>query len=202
MPRQKRDHLDFPAVVLIDSNEQAPYTFTGIEDRNYDGRQLAVVVPTVKVSLRAMGGADYSLRGFEKKVQIERKETGDFYKTVIHERDRFEDELIRLDAIPFGDVIVESEWSTIRTRYDANKVRSLYRSVIAWRYRFRNVHWWFANGRRIAELTTFRLLQRFLKEASHGASNGLEGHNRRDSQPSGHKAGVRGPGPPRSRRPA
>lgn len=42
--------------------------------------------------------------------------------------------------------------------------RTVYRSVIAWQQRYPRVHWWFCPSRAFAEVTTFRLFERFLKE--------------------------------------
>jgi hypothetical protein len=40
----------------------------------------------------------------------------------------------------------------------------VFRSILAWTVRFPTIHWIPAGPRRLAEVTTFRLLERFLKE--------------------------------------
>lgn len=42
--------------------------------------------------------------------------------------------------------------------------RIVYRSVLAWQQRYPRVHWWPCPDRDFAEVTTFRILERFLKE--------------------------------------
>lgn len=171
MPRKKRTAIEFPAVVLIDNNEQNPFTFTDIKA---DSRQqyLPLIVRARSVSLFT---GDYSLEGFEKDIAIERKSLSDLYGTLSRGRARFEDELSRLDAMRFAMVVVEAPWR--RVLFDPPLSSSLLpksvsRSVIAWRIRFRGVHWDFCEDRRMAELVTFRTLQRFYEDEVR--NNGLD----------------------------
>ncbi len=48
--------------------------------------------------------------------------------------------------------------------YSQMNTKTIYRTVLAWQQRFRNVHWWFVPGRRMGEITTLRILERFWKD--------------------------------------
>lgn len=39
--------------------------------------------------------------------------------------------------------------------------KTIHRSVIAWQQRYPSIHWWFCTDRRLAEVTTFRILERW-----------------------------------------
>jgi hypothetical protein len=54
----------------------------------------------------------------------------------------------------------------IPTRSQLNP-KTIFRSVIAWQQRYPSVHWWFCPGRRFAEVTTYRILERFWKDNHH-----------------------------------
>jgi ERCC4-type nuclease len=79
--------------VVIDTREQAPYTFDPAR--------------VVSVS-HALPAGDYSLQGYENRVAIERKSLDDFVGTVIRARGRFEIELGVLEGYEFACVVVEA----------------------------------------------------------------------------------------------
>lgn len=158
MPRAKP--VAFPAAVLIDTREQRPYAFAGLTaDAHQGGGPL--VVETRPATLPS---GDYSLDGFADRVAVERKSKADLFGTLGRGRERFERELARLAGMEFAAVVVEAEWSEV---FDDPPARSglapkcVYRSVLAWQQRFPLVHWLFVPGRDFAEVTTFRVLQRF-----------------------------------------
>jgi DNA excision repair protein ERCC-4 len=154
------DVVEFPGVVLVDCREKAPYPFTGFRaDAREDRRPL--LVPTRTATLAA---GDYSLAGLESAVAVERKSLSDLYRTVGQERKRFERELARLDDLCFAAVIVEADWGTILNSPPAESrlpPKVVFRSVIAWQQRFARVHWWAVPGRRLGEVVTLRVLERF-----------------------------------------
>jgi len=80
-------------VVIVDPREQHAYTFPS-------GR-----VTTERGTLPA---GDYSVRGLESTVAIERKSLADFANTVVGDRDRWKRELVRLQGYPVAVVIVEA----------------------------------------------------------------------------------------------
>lgn len=90
--------------IVVDTREQQPYTFGEIE--------------TVK---KALPAGDYSLAGFELEVAVERKSLQDFISTVIHNRERFRQELTKLTNYRHACITVEASAEDIREqRYTGN----------------------------------------------------------------------------------
>lgn len=142
---------------------QPPYTFDGIAADQGDGGGL-LEVPMIVDTLPS---GDYSLRGYENRIAIERKSVGDLFRTVSQERKRFIAELERLNEFSIAFVMVEAEWSEILSgppKHCKLPPLTIHRSVTAWEQRYPRVHWRFMPGRSAAEITTVRILQRFLKD--------------------------------------
>jgi ERCC4-type nuclease len=160
------DVLTVPFTVVIDTREQLPFTFQDLRADAKDGRRL-LRVPTACCSLAT---GDYSLAGLENQLAIERKSLVDLFATLGSRRERFQRELERLATYPFAAVVIEADWATI-IRHPPERSRLLpktvFRSVIAWQLRYPRVHWWTCPNRGFAEVTTFRLLERFWKQHHH-----------------------------------
>ena len=90
--------------VLCAQNEQATWDFTGYGCQ-VEGANLGV------------GGADYTLAGFEKELRVERKEVNDFLGSITKGRDRFERQLKFMRQFPYRAVIVE--WPSFPGLLDA-----------------------------------------------------------------------------------
>ena len=153
----------FPCAVVIDTREQHPYSFADITDVVRGEPQVIAV----RTEVRTLASGDYSLAGYEHRVAVERKSKQDLFGTVGQGRDRFERELVRLNGMQFAAVVVEAEWSEVMgdpPPHTQLQPKTIYRSVLAWQQRFTRVHWWFMPGRAAAEVTTFRVLERFWKE--------------------------------------
>jgi DNA excision repair protein ERCC-4 len=152
-----------PWLLLIDSREQSPYDFQGLRADAKDGRRPL----QVRTEVRGLPSGDYSIAGQEQWVAVERKSAADLFGTIGQHRERFERELARLNEMTFAAVVVEAEWSELlahpppRTKLLPKVV---YRSVIAWQQRFPRVHWWAVAGRKMGEVTTFRILERFWRD--------------------------------------
>lgn len=162
-----------PFTVLVDTREQLPYSFSGLfTDR--DQGSLPLVVATRPLGLAT---GDYSIDGYADQVAIERKSLADLYGTIGQGRKRFEHELARLDLMPFPNVVVEASLGSaitnppIKTRL---KPKTVLRSAVAWRYRFPRIHWHFVDDRRLAEILTYRLLERFWTAIVGGKRTGVE----------------------------
>jgi ERCC4-type nuclease len=157
------DYLVCPFTIVIDSREQAPYSFRGlIADARHKRRPLIV-----RTEIRGLASGDYSLAGHEDQIAVERKSLDDLYATLGQGRERFERELVRLNELAFAAVVIEAGWSAIVGQPPAHSKlspKSVYRSVIAWQQRFPKVHWWPCDTRTFAERTTFRILERFWSE--------------------------------------
>src|SRR5262249_50615392 len=123
-----------PYTVVIDSDEKLPYTFLGIRsDARAGGRVLAV--PLMRRGLRT---GDYSLRGYESRVAVERKSPQDVYGTIGRRRECFQRELARLNEMDFAAVVVEADWETILCNppeWSRLRPKVVYRSVLAWQQR-------------------------------------------------------------------
>ena len=160
-----------PFTILIDSAEQQALTFQGLRsDSDNGGRPL--IVPT---EWRCLGRhpdskGDYSIDGFIGRIGIERKSTDDAHGTILGwdgRRERFECELGNLQAMEAAIVVVECSFSDLirlapsrGKKSAAQNAKTLHRSVIAFMQDYR-VPWAFCDGRRMAEVTAFRFLERF-----------------------------------------
>jgi ERCC4-type nuclease len=152
----------FPYAVLVDQREKAPYSFTGLLADAREGRKpLRIVTRTKKLET-----GDYALAGLEDVIAVEKKTLPDLYHTLGQARGRFERELTRLSAMEVAAVVVEAEWSTILNHPPETSQlppKVVFRSVLAWQQQFPTIHWWFVDGRRPAEVVTFRILERFAR---------------------------------------
>jgi hypothetical protein len=204
MPRPKlvdRASGVFAVPVVIDTRAQTPFAFEGLRCDAADGGG-PLTVPTVRGTLKS---GDYSLKGHETRVAVERKSLADLFGTLGKGRERFERELARLSTYRFAAVVVEGDWRAILDAYPAGLVevkaqmlrllqegdrsqpwgqwlawlneatpgpparselnpKTVYRSILAWQVRYPVIHWEMCPDRRFAEVTTFRLLERYLKE--------------------------------------
>jgi ERCC4-type nuclease len=148
-----------PFTVVVDTREQAPYRFQGFKsDAKHKNRPL--VIPTVRKALKT---GDYSIEGFEDQVAVERKEFGDFYNCCGQDRERFQKQLERLNEIPVSAIVIEASFNAVITGHPQSKLnpKTVSPSVIAWQQRLPAIHWWFLWSRRLAEITTFGILERW-----------------------------------------
>lgn len=153
-----------PFTVAIDTREQAPYSFASIHaDSNRSYRPLTI--DTQRITLYQ---GDYSIIGQTHAIAIERKSKQDLFGTLSAGRERFEQELHRLsECVIWSCVIVEAEWSEILSNppeFSGLHPKTVFRSVLAWEQRFPSVHWKLVPNRRIAEQTTFRMLERWWRD--------------------------------------
>lgn len=105
--------------IIIDSREQLPFKWGPmIEERG-----------TLKTG-------DYSIKGYENEIGIERKSVADLCSTILRDRKRFEKEVIRGSKFKYFAVVVEGRTqdiiSHIKKQFAINKARGK-------KYRFSNV---------------------------------------------------------------
>lgn len=161
----------FLATVAIDTREQCWFTFADMVADVADGGG-SFRVPFRRVTLKS---GDYSLVGYEDRIACERKSLADLFGTIGQGRDRFERELARLDELDVAAVVVEAGWEQVLLAPPSRSElppKIVHRSVIAWQQRYPRVHWWFCDDRRLAEITTFRILERFWRERQREAIEG------------------------------
>lgn len=158
----KPEYILCPFCVIIDSREQSGFYMQGFTaDAPHAG--VPLVIPVKTAGLKT---GDYSIEGYEDRCTVERKNLSDLYSTLIHDRDRFERELERMQEMEFSAVVIEAGWSSILHRPPANtqiKPKAIYRSILAYSVRYKT-KWFAMDTRQLAEHTVFRLLERFYKE--------------------------------------
>jgi hypothetical protein len=152
----------FPRAVLIDRREKAPYSFTGFTTDSHQGNKPLRVLTRV-VTLPT---GDYSLAGLQDEIAVERKSADDVYHTLGQGRERFERELVRLSSMSLAAVVIEASWHKLLhnpPEHSRLPPKIIFRSIIAWQQEYQRVHWWTVEDRRLGEITTFRILERFCK---------------------------------------
>lgn len=157
----------FPVPIVIDTREQLPYTFRDLTgDRARDGTYPPLMITTVMAGLAS---GDYSLQGFDDRIAIERKSLADLFGTLGRGRGRFMREMERLNAMDSAHLVIEADWSQILTLPPPRSQllpKTVHRTAIAWAVsRYPNVHWWPMGCRELAEITTFRILERYYRNA-------------------------------------
>jgi len=102
---------------IVDSREQIPFNLSPL-------RSEVGSLPT----------ADYSVRGLEHVVAIERKSLADLVACCGVERERFDREVLRLLAYPVRALIVEATWADLLAGDWRSKVKpaSVIGSVLGW----------------------------------------------------------------------
>ena len=163
-----------PFTVLIDTQEQHPFTFQGMV-QGAERKFRPLIIPT-EARYLGVAMADYSINGYEGRAHVERKSPQDAASTILgwgEHRDRFERELKNLSQMECCAVVVECTLGALiefvrsspprgRKTPDEN-AKIIYRQVLAWQQDYR-VPWVFCDSRRLAEITTFRTLERFWRK--------------------------------------
>ena len=141
--------MDKP-VIIIDTREQEPYEFDS---------------ETVEVKRQALDAGDYSLKGFETEVSIERKSLADYVQSVIKQRDQFMKEVKKLSEIQHRCIVVEGDLSDImgkryRSGVHPNSVLGATLSLIV----DYNIPVCFCSDRQLARTFTEMYLKRVYKK--------------------------------------
>lgn len=175
-----------PFLVICDTREQFPFGFQGIRGRASQ-KNRPLIVP---VKLAGLTTGDYSIEGLEDWITIERKSLADLFGTILGDRERFERELSRMQAIAshadptsgaadgFACVICEGRWTDGPPRRQTEsdeefnersgrQFRSVLGSIRAWRMEFPRVHWLECASRRQAEVECYRILEMFWRKREH-----------------------------------
>lgn len=149
-----------PFQIVIDTREQAPFSFEGLELGKHS---TPMKVETVRHKLDT---GDYSIVGYENRICIERKSISDLVSTIFHDRDRFIQELKRMQHMDFSAIMVEADWKDVlyycALQTQANPV-SLDNTIIAWQCRYKT-QWFFRPSRYTAMKTTWKLLDRYYRD--------------------------------------
>lgn len=133
--------------IIIDNREQLNYTFDGYE-----------------TEWGTLETGDYSLKGFESRVAVERKSKSDAYGCVGASRRRFVECVKRLALLDRAAIVIEATLEDFatpppRTRIDA---RMAVGSYVSWACQYR-IPVFFADNRDYAERLVVRFLAAYVK---------------------------------------
>lgn len=162
-----------PFTIVVDTNEGAPWQFTGIKGKKVNGERRPIIVQTVKKPMWLGGLADYSIEGIEDEIQIERKSISDLFSTLGQRRDKFEDEIKRLNSTCiYAAVVIEGGYGQIASYRDHGpEASSVIGTMLAWSQRYPGVHWIAAGSRDMAERLAFRMLERYWSDKQEAMKN-------------------------------
>ena len=109
----------------------APTAITAICDTR---EQLPLDLAPLRVEVASLTTGDYSVKGLEQFVAIERKSEGDLLMCIGQERERFERELDRLRAYEVRAVVCETSWSALETAQWRSQITSKQAigSILGW----------------------------------------------------------------------
>ncbi len=164
------DYVLAPFTAIVDTREQHGFSFTGFTSdakhwKRDDWGNVTKPPYIIPVEVAGLKTGDYSLKGYEDIIAVERKSKQDAFSTFCHEHDRFERELHRLNALPgWAGVVVEASLASCLSdppQHTKYAPKSFYRQLRAWQIRFRGVHWEFCATRTEAERTVLRWLERY-----------------------------------------
>jgi hypothetical protein len=177
-----------PYTILIDTAETHPFTFENIRGKSRDQYEM-LHIPTKWQCLGRHPNSigDYSIEGMEDRIAVERKSMEDVQATVLGwdtptetlegllgRRKRFEKELENLEKLECRLVVVEANlddclrhmpsWGKKSSKLNAETFNG---TLVAY-MSDRQVNWCFAGSRRLAEIFTFRFLDRFWRKHKSG----------------------------------
>lgn len=156
-------------VVIIDTREQTPFEFKLSEVSKLDT-------------------GDYSVKGFENEFAIERKAVGDAVNSVISDRERFENEMVRASKLKYFAIIIEGMPEDLRkhVRVGAKyhhiplglmigQCKSVVNTYIHWTIKHK-IHVFFCKNRKEANALAEDLLMTYYKYAliDGGEHNGTD----------------------------
>lgn len=123
-PNEKISRVKIPADI-------APEAFTAVIDTR---EQMPLTLAPLQSIRGTLATGDYSVRGLEHVIAIERKSLTDLLGCIGGERERFERELHRMLAYPTRAVVVESEWDILEAGEWSSRVTpaSAIGSTLAW----------------------------------------------------------------------
>lgn len=133
--------------IIVDSREQAPYQFS------------------CPVEVGTLPTGDYSLKGFEDRVAIERKALDDLIGSLTSGRKRFERELQRSRAYDYFAIVIEASLSDLNNGSYRSRMTptSAVQSILALSVRYR-VPVWFAENRQSGQKITESLLMKYARD--------------------------------------
>jgi ERCC4-type nuclease len=140
-------------LILIDLREKQPWTFS----------------EAVDVQPATLTEGDYAITSATHIARVERKSLPDLIGCITASRERFEDELHRLQAYPTRVVIIEASILDVEMHCYRGQVRpqSVIGSTVAWQTDYGTPFVW-AGNRRIAATICEKILLRVLRKRAEG----------------------------------
>jgi ERCC4-type nuclease len=128
--------------IIIDSREQAPFDLS-----------------PMRAERGTLATGDYTVRGLEELVAVERKELGDLIGCLCSGRERFTRELQRMKAYPARVVVVEASWADLASGNYRSQMEpeAATNTIASWTGRF-CVPFMFCGDRRNAQIFAARFL--------------------------------------------
>ena len=135
--------------IVVDTREQRPFTFTG-----------ASIYEGTVVEAGALNVGDYSVKGLEHLVSVERKALPDLIQCLSGSRERFERELERARGLEAFAVIVEADFEAVAKGQYRSQLRphAAVQSIASFMSRMR-VPFWFCGSRPAAEYCCWSFLR-------------------------------------------
>ena len=137
-------------VILIDTREKAPLDFS-----KYPCTTAVATLTT----------GDYSIKGLESVVALERKSESDLLQSLTHERERFERELARLRGFMVKAVLCETSWAKLaHGEYRSlMKPHACLQSILGLTLRY-NIQFFMVESRTAAAYTAFHIFRHFIEQ--------------------------------------
>ena len=139
--------------IIEDTREQTPLDFS------------AFPFVTVERKCLGLGGADYSVKGYEKQFAIERKSMKDLIGTITQGHERFERELQNLMSYQYAAVVIEAPEIDLRTGHYRSLLppRAAVGMITAFEVRYR-IPFHFCGNRIMAAQRIYELAYYFQRE--------------------------------------
>lgn len=134
-------------IMIVDSREQLAYSFIGLKSER-----------------KKLNAGDYSIKGFESRVAVERKTLEDAYGVVGGGRKRFTNCLERLSSLDRAAIVIEASLAEfaippVHTQIDAAMAVGSY---VSWACQYR-IPVFFAGSAAYGERVTLRFLLSYVK---------------------------------------
>ena len=141
--------------IIIDKQEKR----LGIRGYNFKA-----IKPDPPLTIRAhLKTGDYSIKGLENQITVERKTLVDLFGSTGNGRKRLEAEFQRMNELDYAALVVESSLAGIFTNPPSRSKmlpKAVFRTLISWSIKY-NVHVWSAWNREAGERITYLLLKKF-----------------------------------------
>lgn len=143
------------------------YSFTIIIDSREPAHTRYPFTNLYSTEIACLKTGDYSIKGYENIIAVERKTKSDAYQSFGRKknRDRFIKELERMSELKRACIIIECSFSDFLTPPDyVQKIsgKSMINSLISWYIKY-NVPFFFSENRRISQAFVVRFFEKFWK---------------------------------------